>query len=382
MSTFALYRLPHADHCFRVEQTEGEPLRLQSCADLNGRQGFVVAPFHVTDAEPILLIRPDKVERLEVKAPALTGRPESPEILENPESPESPETQVYPEPSSAVTPAYARCFAQIQAQLREGTFRKVVLARSASLPNSQKAMPEEMFWRACERYPRMFISLVSMPDGSYWLTATPEILLEGQGSDWRTIALAGTMQLDGDELKGEGENIRWSPKNIQEQRYVASYIANCLERFSLVYREEGPRTVRAAHLVHLRSDFTFSLLEYTRVGDLLQALHPTPAVCGLPKQATSDFILQYEQADRQYYSGFMGPLNLSPNTQKNASVEAGRIQQNEKETHLYVSLRCMHITPADYRLYAGGGILKDSQLEQEWQETEAKMKTMKNLLVS
>lgn len=342
MTSYALYRLPYADYCFRVEQTDGEPLQLSSLDALNECTGFVVAPFQTTAETPVLLIRPDQVEKLAVQLPAGKGRR-----------------------GESVSPAdnnYRHCFEQISHLLQEDTFRKVVLARNAVLVNQHDVSPEELFWRACQCYPRLFIALVAMPDGSYWLTATPEILLEGIGSQWRTIALAGTMQLEGEDLKSEGERVRWSTKNIQEQRYVATYIANCLEQFSLRYKEEGPRTVRAAHLVHLRSDFTFTLPPQAHVGDLLAQLHPTPAVCGLPKQETFDFIVRNEHADRQYYSGFMGPLAMNG------------------ETHLYVSLRCMHIEDAVYHLYAGGGILKDSQLEQEWQETESKMLTMRNLL--
>lgn len=341
MSVYALYRLPYADYCVRVEQTEGKLRLLHDCEELNDCKGFVVAPFHVTDSQPILLIRPDKTTQLPLVKPTsrkgISG------------------TMLFDKGK------YVKCFEKILSLLQEDSMRKIVLARSAVLPNCQDASPEELFWRACKQYPRMFISLVSMPDGTFWLTATPEILLEGKGLEWRTIALAGTMQLEGEELQGEGENIRWSPKNIQEQRYVASYIANCLDRFSLTYKEDGPKTVRAAHLVHLRSDFTFTLHNNMCVGNMLKALHPTPAVCGLPRQMTFDFIINHEQVDRQYYSGFMGPLNM------------------DNETHLYVSLRCMHITASDFRLYAGGGILKDSVMEQEWQETEAKMQTMLNL---
>ena len=341
MKSYALYRLPHADHCTRIEQTAGSPQPLHACSELDGQSGFAIAPFQAGPEEPIWLIRPDRVEQMPLKRPmnrnAINGEPE-----DNPAQ-------------------YAAEFRLFHQTLETGRFRKIVLARSATLPNHHDVQPEELFWRACAAYPRLFIALAAMPDGGYWLTATPEILLEGRGAEWRTIALAGTMQLSGDELNGEGEGIRWSAKNIQEQRYVASYIASCLEHFSLKFEEEGPRTVRAAHLVHLRSDFTFTLPDPGKTGQLLQLLHPTPAVCGLPKQETLDFILQNEHPRRQYYSGFMGPIGM------------------DGETHLYVSLRCMHIGPDEYRLYAGGGLLKDSRLEQEWQETEAKMQTMRNL---
>ena len=169
------------------------------------------------------------------------------------------------------------------------------------------------------------------------------------------------MKLEGDQLNGEGENMTWSTKNIQEQRIVATYITECLEQFTDNYVEEGPRTVRAANLVHLRSDFTFSLNDNDHIGNLLQALHPTPAVCGLPKFETFRFIMNNEHTPRRYYSGFIGPMGT-------------------EETHLYVSLRCMNIDGDVCHLYAGGGLLKDSILEQEWNETEAKLQTMLQLL--
>jgi isochorismate synthase len=347
MAAWALYRLPHADHYVRIRQTSGEPEALLSCAQLNGREGFVVAPFDIRPDQPVLLIRPDAVEAYPL--PGKSGL----SVLSGKSGISSP------------SPSYAVDFANFHAQLLSGTFRKIVLARCADESTACPLAPEELFFRACQRYPRLFISLVYTSLSGYWLTATPEILLENDGPQWRTIALAGTMKLEADQLQGEGETVTWSTKNIQEQRYVATYLTECLERFTGDFREEGPRTVRAANLVHLRSDFTFTLPDSLHVGDLLQVLHPTPAVCGLPKQDAFRFITHNEHTPRRYYSGFMGPLSIcSP----------------LPSTHLYVSLRCMNIEGCQYHLYAGGGLLKDSILEQEWLETEAKLETMRSLL--
>ena len=67
--------------------------------------------------------------------------------------------------------------------------------------------------------------------------------------------------------------------------------------------------MRAANLVHLRSDFSFTLPDNTHIGNLLQSLHPTPAVCGIPKKSAFDFIVRHEHTPRCYYSGFMGMLD-------------------------------------------------------------------------
>ena len=349
MSAYAIYRLPHEDHATLIRQTEGNPLELHSLTELNGKQGFVVAPFEVKANQPILVIQGESrsvecgvwSEKCNADEKAVRGN-------------------LTPH-SSLHTPHYKIDFANYHSQLEADNFRKIVLARCADEKMGEKVEPMGLFYRACEMYPRMFIALVETEKSGCWLTATPEILLDGKGNDWRTIALAGTMKLEGEQLDGEGETLTWSTKNIQEQRIVATYITECLEQFTGNFREEGPKTVRAANLVHLRSDFTFKLEDNNHIGDVLNTLHPTPAVCGLPKREAFQFIVKNEHSPRRYYSGFMGPLGAT-------------------ETHLYVSLRCMNIDGDTCHLYAGGGLLKDSVEEQEWLETEAKMETMRRLL--
>ena len=375
MNSFAIYRLPHATSCTLIEQTKGQPEELQSCAELNGREGFVVAPFQITTATPLLLIRPDRMERLSLEDQEVPSTGMSHSDSKNEDLYEKERRQ------------YAATFARFHAELASHStysqsaatnrYQKLVLSRCFPIENNGSTPPMQLFFRACKLYPRLFISLVSTPQSGTWLAATPEILLEGQADQWRTIALAGTMKLEGENLNGEGESVTWSTKNIQEQRYVATYLAEQLKPFVSQVEETGPRTVRAANLVHLRSDFTFTLYNNTRVGDLLQALHPTPAVCGLPKQQAFDFILRNEHTPRLYYSGFMGPLSV-----EHADSSLFTLHSSLKSTHLYVSLRCMQICQHEYRLYAGGGLLKDSQEEQEWQETEAKMETMRQLITN
>ena len=359
MTGFALYRFPHEQQVTLMEQTEGEPQELLSCADLNDCRGFVIAPFDISADLPILLIKPD---RLEVFSNASLCRlPDGFRFASSPGGRTVKADNMHA--SNSCRETYDEDFRSFLLQLETGKFRKLVLARCADECAEPQLDILFLFKQACKLYPRLFVSLTYTAKSGLWLTATPEILLEGCGNKWRTIALAGTMKLEGEQLNGEGEHVCWSTKNIQEQRYVATYIKECLEHFSDEIREEGPRTVRAANLVHLRSDFSFILLNKVRVGDVLQMLHPTPAVCGLPKQEAFRFIIEHEHSPRQYYSGFLGPML-------------------QDSTRLYVSLRCMQILPDRFRLYAGGGLLKGSVEEQEWQETEAKLETMRRLLKS
>lgn len=356
MSSYALFRLPRQQYCTLVEQHSDEPQHLRSVADIGEQEGFVLAPFHSDDTHPILLLKPERVIQLSLNDEA--GIMSLADRLDN-----NVEKHAEPADDSAEgEQAYAADFSVFHQALTGRRFRKLVLARRADIANDGSSTPQQLFLQACRRYPRMFVALVSTPQSGTWLAATPEILLEGTDGTWRTIALAGTMRLTDGELDGEGEHKAWDVKDIQEQRIVASYIADTLKRQGIEYTEDGPHTVRAAHLVHLRSDFTFRM-DNNRVGQLLEALHPTPAVCGLPKDAAMQFILANEHTRRSYYCGFMGPVNMLPTG-----------------SCLYVSLRCMQIKARSYRLFAGGGLLPESDCRKEWNETEAKMETMLNLI--
>lgn len=357
MTSFALFRLPYADRCTLMEQTEGEPLCFETASQLSGCQGFVVAPFSVHPSQPILLIRPDRVGEWLVEDEGLEAACGGLDV------------QATVSADGYDQQTYTADFNTFHQALAAGTFQKLVLARCSTEPFASHPSPFELFRRACRRYPRLFVALVSTAVSGTWLVASPEPLLEEQGPSWHTVALAGTMRLTGSDLDGEGEGLNWSVKDIREQRYVATYIADVLRCQGISFNEEGPRTVRAAHLVHLRSDFTFPLdNKCTRASSLICALHPTPAVCGLPKDGALRFIDANEHTARRYYSGYMGPLNLS---EQQAPWGCG--------TRLYVSLRCMQMLTNGYRLYAGGGLLPESTCQKEWMETEAKMDTMRQL---
>ena len=210
ISGIAVFRHPHSDEVTLVVQNEGTPAELLSCAELNGRRGFVIAPFEVKSEQPILLIRPDRMEQLSLAALA----DQSLDIpLNNSIG-----------PTGATRTHYAIDFASEHAQLELGTFQKIVLARCVDEQRESSQKPLDFFLRACELYPRLFIALVWTAKSGCWLTATPEILLKGEGTAWQTVALAGTMKLEGEQLRYDAPlkdvPITWTTKNIQEQRVV------------------------------------------------------------------------------------------------------------------------------------------------------------------
>lgn len=352
-AAFALYRMPWTDGCRLVWQTSGEVEQLPTVASLGTRSGFVMAPFSPSVQHPVVLIRPDVTAYGWEEIAALLAEPSAVSPLSAGQGQPS-----VPAPSSAEeSAAYQAAFHRFIQPLQAGRFRKLVLSRASLQPLVSGFSVFRAFQEACRRYPRMMVYLCHTPVTGTWMGSTPEILLSGELHSWHTVALAGTMPMQGDVMP-----THWSEKNRQEQAYVADYIRTLLSSYGHEITEEGPYTTRAGGVVHLKTDFHFLLHEPSRLGELLDALHPTPAVCGLPKQDTYHFINRQEGYDRRYYSGFVGPLNPGGHTA------------------LFVNLRCMEIFSEAVRLYAGGGILSQSEATSEWQETVEKMKTMRALL--
>lgn len=326
--SFALYRLPYADTYTEIRR-QGEPLVLQTLEDLQDKEGFVIAPFSITKETPLLLI------------PSV-GSSITEKNVEKPKSPiERKSVDIKP-----ISESYKQDFGKFHKAIEDGKFAKLVLARTSEQEKDDIDL-NDLFLSICDEYPRAMVMMFSNSESSIWLMASPEILLDKQKSMFRTMALAGTMPYD----EGLPE---WSEKNKHEQNIVERYIEGIITPLCTNIIKDGPRTVRAGNLMHLRTDFRFHI-DKDSVGQLIARLHPTPAVCGLPKNEAQAFILQNESIERKYYSGFAGPLNIND------------------ETHLYVSLRCMNIETDRIVVYAGGGLMKESVVEDEWKETELKL---------
>ena len=349
--SFALYRLPWTDECYFVWQQSEEVEQLQDITELNGKQGFVLSPFQQTEEHPIVIIRPD------ITAYDWEEITQAVASLEKIDTIRQSSTPVSTLNEQERYDRYYAAFRRFMEPLKEKRFKKLVLSRPAFCPINESFSPLETFVKACNDYPRMMIYLCHTPVTGTWLGSTPEIILSGSSQSWKTVALAGTLPIvDG------VEPAEWSNKNKEEQAIVAEYIRKIIKKHGAKMTEKGPYTARAGQLVHLKTDFLFQLKETGFLGNLLKELHPTPAICGLPKEEAYQFILSNEGYDRRYYSGMVGWLDP------------------KGQTDLYVNLRCMEIRSTEVKLYAGGGILPSSEVRSEWEETTQKMKTMKNIL--
>lgn len=225
--------------------------------------------------------------------------------------------------------------------------KKIELNHDFNLINSIKSL--------IGSYPNAFINFFHIPTLGTWIGASPEILIQTQGDEFYTMSLAGTQKAQGDNpLKSAA----WTQKEIEEQALVSRYIVDCFKKIRLrEYDEHGPKTVLAGSLLHLRSDFKVNMktTNFPQLGSvMLELLHPTSAVCGMPRKEALAFLKENEKFDRSFFAGYIGPVNI------------------EGETSIFVNLRTARLTESVALLYAGAGVTEDSIPEKEWEETEMK----------
>ncbi len=244
--------------------------------------------------------------------------------------------------------------------INSGMLRKVVLSRREVVETVDTTNPLGLFKKLVVNYPTAFTYLWYHPKVGIWLGATPETLVYSNGIEFNTMALAGTQPY---QSKME---VDWPNKELEEQEMVTEFIVKELSPISNDIVSSKTYTHRAGTLLHLRTDIKGNInSSVSGIEGVVKILHPTPAICGLPKDNAKAFILDNEGYDRKFYTGYLGEVNMG--------IE-------NKESVLFVNLRCMELESNKAILYVGGGITKDSNPDREWEETVRKTETMKKVL--
>lgn len=237
-------------------------------------------------------------------------------------------------------------------EIENGTFEKVVLSRKIEVSESVDVV--KSYQNLLKKYPTAFRYLWFHPKVGLWMGATPEQLAKIENNTFKTVALAGTQVVKDD--------IIWQEKEIIEQQLVTDYIKNRTENLVEVLQISDSYTQKAGNLVHLKSDISGKLKHNVSEIVVINALHPTSAVCGMPLEVARNFILENEKYNRKYYAGFLGEFQM------------------QEQTNLFVNLRCCEIKKDVTTIYVGCGITKDSQADKEFIETENKSKTILSVL--
>lgn len=245
--------------------------------------------------------------------------------------------------------------------IENNQFQKVVLSRKELVDLIDYDL-ETVFKKLIYNYPSAFNYCFYHPKIGIWFGATPEQFLKLNQKSLQTVALAGT------QVEGVSDKINWNEKEKVEQQLVTDFITSGLVGKVDKLVVSSPYSVKAGNLWHIKTDLTATIKSKKAIGEIILALHPTSAVCGLPKEAAKAFILENEKYDREYYSGFLGELNID--------LATFRTEQSD----LFVNLRCMKIKGKVAELFVGCGITAASIPGDEFLETVNKSMTIKRVL--
>ena len=236
------------------------------------------------------------------------------------------------------------------ARLREGAADKAVMARDMTIRCSRGFDERFLLERLTELYPSTWRFSVDSLVG-----ASPEMLIAASHGTVSSRVLAGTCK------PGEGQALASSAKDLREHALASESVSSILERLCLDVRAQGPFLLALPNVVHLATDI-HARLGAAHLLDLVAALHPTAAVCGTPRDAAMHLIEELEDTERGRYSGPVGWGDTAGNGE------------------FAIALRCGLASGTRLRLFAGAGIMPDSDPDLELTETEAKMRPLLDAL--
>ena len=351
---FVTFRLPQQEHSTTYIQTTPGNVEWLSIRDISGETGFIMAPFDTRNGHRYILIKPDLV---------IDGKEISRESIRQVEELNSRPLPNWNGAAPVVTGRddYMEQVDAIKSSIGTGAFQKAVLSRIRVVEGEHMEIVPKLYQAICRRHPNAFTYLFKS-DEHFWLGASPEPLLRLREEKVSTVSLAGTRPYAEKHL----DINRWNAKEVLEQEYVTRYIHDVLRAFEVKdYRVSSPYVKKAGNLLHLRTDFSLDFARLNgRLWEFVDAMHPTPAVAGQPKEDAISFIKQLEPHDRDYYTGFLGPI------------------MPHGETDLFVNLRCMKINPEYISLYVGGGITLESDPAEEWNETHLKVLSLLKIMAT
>ena len=236
--------------------------------------------------------------------------------------------------------------------IKENQLSKLVVSRRKVFDFEEKKINlSQTFLNLCKSYPNAFVYFF-IKDGKCWIGAFSELLgkFDKKTSEFETMSLAGTLPV----------NETWTAKEIEEQKPVTDFIKNILKNYSSEVEQSETYDHISGNIKHLRTDFKAKIMSED-LENLISELHPTPAVCGIPKDLCKSAIEKFESHPRNFYAGYI-------------KVET------EKNVQYFVNLRCAEFFENACLIYVGGGITAESSPEKEWRETELKSEAiLKNL---
>ncbi|SUB58699.1 Menaquinone-specific isochorismate synthase [Phocoenobacter uteri] len=248
-------------------------------------------------------------------------------------------------------------------KIKQGCFNKVVLANATNFKCKETISAYELLALSQQKNQHCFHFLYQEDRYSAFIGSSPERLYKREQQRFYTEALAGTVAVTEDPTQTE-KNGQWllnDSKNTLENQYVVDDICSHLAPYISSVIVSDIHLKRLPKVQHLRRFIEMQLKENISDIDCLNQIHPTAAIAGLPRPNAIEFINQTENFKRQWYAGTLGFFN-------------------QAQAEFCVTLRSAQINKNTITIYAGAGIMQDSDPHSEWQEIERKALAMAELL--
>jgi menaquinone-specific isochorismate synthase len=260
---------------------------------------------------------------------------------------------------------WEQAVSQIVARIRRGELDKAVLARACRVRGQQPPGLPQVLAHLQQHYPDCYRFLIEPLPGHACYGATPELLAEVNGATLRTVALAGTARRgrSAEEDAALGQSLLDSPKERHEHALVVEAIqTNLRPLVSDLQLPAVPLLRKLGTLQHLQTPIQGQLHRPGSILPVVAALHPTPALGGTPRQVALNLIDEVEPLPRGWYAGAVGWLDGQGNGLFAVAIRSAVTAGNESW------------------LFAGAGIVGDSNPQREWEETHLKFRPMRQAL--
>lgn len=276
--------------------------------------------------------------------------------------------------------AWQAAVADTARQIREGRYEKVVLARQVRLHSPQPFDAAAALERLRGRYPSAFLFAVGIPgatgEEALFLGATPERLIRLEGELLETSVLAGSTRRGAtpDEDRALGQSLLASAKDRHEHQVVATMLHTALA--PLCRRLEiaaTPSLLRLANVQHLHTPVRGLLAGGHSILDLVARLHPTPAVGGMPREAALSAIRERESMDRGWYAAPVGWIDSQGQGEFAVALRSALLHNAAPQSQAPSGGQKGE---SEALLFAGCGIMGDSDPEREYAESAMKLRAM------
>ncbi|MHC0038963.1 isochorismate synthase [Pseudoneobacillus sp. C159] len=244
--------------------------------------------------------------------------------------------------------------------LKTGSLKKVVLARELRLTFTERVLIEPVLNHLINAQAESFVFAFEV-NGDCFIGASPERLVKKTGNDILSTCLAGSIARGKSEKEDEnlGEELLADQKNRIEHQYVVDMIKDALKEHCLeIDIPNQPGLMKMRDIQHLYTPVSGVAKKTTSLLQLVNDLHPTPALGGMPKELAVEKIRQVEELDRGFYAAPIGWLDANGDGEFAVAIRSGLIQGKEAS------------------LFAGCGIVENSDAESEFIETRIKFRPM------